>query len=179
MVGHDYGKKFVIVSDHLGVLNILPGEILATPDPLFIADRSGLKIAAEGLGVIAFYGQMWYGIEITVEYNAVMTGYKKGEETFGYLPSIDTLMSVGIPNRANQLNFSVYPNPASSVVQVVLPTSDFGQVRLLDISGRELFKMPINSEKVEIDTRKYPQGIYFIRVATQNGIGIKKIIISR
>lgn len=159
---------------------LLPGDVIINPMGDWSPEtRTGIKLSAEGLGVVAFYGQLMYSIEIIMTYKTVMIGYKKGEETYGFVPEVIDLVSVGTTDLSAPINFSVFPNPASSSIQVVWPSSESGKLEILDISGRELFTMPIHSEKVEIETGQYPAGVYLIRVETQNGVGVKKMVVSR
>src|SRR5690606_33110006 len=127
--------------------SVLPGDTLADPDPLspFLNGyRSGLKLAAEGLGIVAYSGKMWYTMEIIVEYTAVMTGYRKGEEVFVYIPTIDTLMSVGLEPRANQINFSVYPNPAADVLHILSDKANTTSGTIFNALGYEVAAFTLN-----------------------------------
>ena len=145
--------------------------------PQFEYEIAG-SVVGEGLGLISFFADL-QGFEGRTEVNYKLLGYVKGEEVAGFTPSIDELISVGLTNTNHALDFSVYPNPAANSLQIHMPTSDFGQLKIRDLSGRELYTMPINSENVKIETSKFPAGIYFIQIETQNGIGVKKVIVSR
>ena len=171
---------FVAYCSPWGANNLIPGDVLISPTYFQSGEyRNGLKLVAEGLGVVAYHGEWSYGLEVYMEYKATMIGYQKEEETYGYVPEVIDLMSVGVTDRSAQVNFSVYPNPASNSINILMPTSDFGQLRLFDISGRVLYTMPINSEISIVETAQFPSGVYFIQVETQNGIGVQKVIISR
>ncbi|NEN22530.1 T9SS type A sorting domain-containing protein [Cryomorpha ignava] len=154
----------------------IPGDTLYD---LFESYRDDFKMSAEGIGVVVYYGQFMYSIGPIATFKSFLTGYKKGEETYGYVPEIIDLISVGTADLSAPINFSVFPNPATSSIQVALPSSESGQLEIFDISGRVLFTMPLNSERVEMDINQYPPGVYLIRVETQNGIGVKKIVVSR
>lgn len=160
---------------------ILPGETLEIAnDYNYYSDipRQSAQSTVEGIGVVAFYNE-FIQFESSEGIKAKLIGYKKGEETMGFIPDVGAIMSVGIENAKKQIGFSVFPNPASNTINILMPTSGFGKLRLFDISGRVLYTMPINSEKSKIETGQFPSGVYFIQVETQKGIGVEKVIISR
>lgn len=59
---------------------------------------------------------------------------------------------------------SIYPNPSSSKISVVLPISKFNNYTIYDISGRATMRGLIanNLDKMEIDVSKLSNGIYLI-----------------
>lgn len=172
----EMNKDYVSYCEQFEINHFVPDDVVYN---LPTSYRDDFKMSAEGIGVVVYYGQFMYSMGMMATFKAIMTGYKKGEETFGYVPEVIDLISVGVSDRPSQVNFSVFPNPTSNVINILMPTSDFGKLRLLDISGRVLYTMPINSEKVKIETTQFPSGVYFIQVETQNGIGVEKVIISR
>ena len=86
-----------------------------------------------------------------------------------------------------QVSISVYPNPSSTHASVFFKTSQTGKayLRLYDMQGKLIKNiyegisekgMP---QKVEIDTGRFPPGIYVTRLQTSAGISEKKIVIKR
>jgi hypothetical protein len=74
-------------------------------------------------------------------------------------------------------NFSIYPNPANDAV-----TINFKNFTALSVVN--LFGQTIYSENIEglsstmLNTSEYANGVYFIKVDTNKGSGIQKVIVS-
>lgn len=77
-----------------------------------------------------------------------------------------------------QLDKSVklYPNPAKNKVQVSADT-EINTIEVFDIQGRLLYSIPAGSSKHEIDMSNRTSGIYFIRITTEFGSAVEKLII--
>ncbi len=92
------------------------------------------------------------------------------------------LVGVIDPNNSNQTqpSFSVFPNPSNSVFNLVLKDA-LGEVQLTvtDNMGREVlmehFSTTGNSART-IDMSGRTSGIYFLRVQTENGAGVVKLV---
>ena len=75
------------------------------------------------------------------------------------------------------LRFSMYPNPVSDVLTIQLPTgTEKAEVGVFDISGRLVSSKTISSNDASLDVQKFSKGIYIIRVATNNKIGVQRFI---
>lgn len=84
----------------------------------------------------------------------------------------------------HQLDFNVYPNPAKE--QVFLSIQNSGQkpeVDLVDATGR-IFTVPIIAQEraskewiLALDLNHISEGIYFLRVKTSVGTGVKQLVI--
>lgn len=77
-----------------------------------------------------------------------------------------------------QLDSSVklYPNPAKNKVQVSADT-EINTIEVFDIQGRLLYSIPAGSSKGEIDMSNRTSGIYFIRITTEFGSAVEKLVI--
>ena len=67
---------------------------------------------------------------------------------------------------------SVYPNPASDYIYV---KGDFKKATIINISGQRVLEGNTNP----INTSRLAEGIYFIKVETQNGNFTQKIMIKK
>jgi D-alanyl-D-alanine carboxypeptidase len=82
---------------------------------------------------------------------------------------------------------AVYPNPSSTHASIYFKTSTTGKtnLRLYDMQGKlikNIYEGILEKEmlqKVEIETGKYPPGIYVTRLQTSDGISEKRIVIKR
>jgi hypothetical protein len=84
-------------------------------------------------------------------------------------------VSLGISEN-NLLSFEMYPNPVSDVLNIQLPTStEKAEVSVFDYTGRLVSSKTISSNDTAIDVQKISKGIYMIRVAANNKIGVQRL----
>jgi hypothetical protein len=85
-------------------------------------------------------------------------------------------VTLGIPEN-KLLSFEMYPNPASDVLTVQLPTgTDKAEVSVFDYTGRLVSSKTISSNDSTLDVQNISKGIYIIRVATNSKIGVQRFI---
>ena len=85
-----------------------------------------------------------------------------------------TTTQTGISDVMNS-NVSLYPNPASQTVTI----SGFegeATVSIVDLNGREVYSTTANGT-VTVDVTGYAQGAYFVRIAGENTVAIRKLIV--
>jgi len=71
-------------------------------------------------------------------------------------------------------DISLLPNPTTGILQVICHASQVTSIEVFDIFGRnQLLLMPPEST---IDISHLNAGIYFVRITTENGTVMKKII---
>lgn len=73
----------------------------------------------------------------------------------------------------------VYPNPASSFVTIDSSDSLYTNIKLVelfDISGRLLQTNILNEEKMNLDISERANGIYFIKISSDKGQKVEKIV---
>ena len=88
-----------------------------------------------------------------------------------------TVTSTAGISENNLLSFEMYPNPVSDVLIIQLPTgTEKAEVGVFDISGRLVSSKTISSNDASLDVQKFSKGIYIIRVATNNKIGVQRFI---
>ena len=85
-------------------------------------------------------------------------------------------VSLGISEN-NLLNFEMYPNPVSDLLNIQLPTgTEKAEVGVFDYTGRLVSSKTISSNDTAIDVQQISKGIYMIRVATNIKIGVQRFI---
>lgn len=73
--------------------------------------------------------------------------------------------------KANPIN--IFPNPATDFITIESTDVNVDKVEIYDSNGR----LVLASKQMEIDLTKIPQGIYFIKINTQNGdIFMEKVV---
>lgn len=71
-------------------------------------------------------------------------------------------------------NFSVYPNPATSIIQVELPEGSMGNtLQIFSLVGKRVYSQTIVSDKFTLKVSELSKGVYFLQI---NG-AVKKIVI--
>ena len=85
-------------------------------------------------------------------------------------------VSLGISEN-NLLNFEMYPNPVSDLLNIQLPTgTEKAEVGVFDYTGRLVSSKTISFNDTAIDVQKISKGIYMIREATNTKIGVQRFI---
>ena len=101
--------------------------------------------------------------DIYFDYNApVSTGV--AETTFATLSNSIFLKDDSI---------SVFPNPTNSVVNINSKT-EILTIELYDVQGRILETLVGNNKKIDISDKT--NGIYFLKITTENGSKVERII---
>lgn len=80
--------------------------------------------------------------------------------------------SVGIDDMAEN-NVSVYPNPVADVLNISF-NGEIRYVEVYDLVGRMVQRIAGNVN--QISTNEMETGIYVVRVATENGVHVQKIV---
>jgi hypothetical protein len=88
----------------------------------------------------------------------------------------DLGMYVGIDDLNTVAETSVFPNPASDVVNVITG-SNLQKVRIMNNNGQEIFNRQVDGQTLQINTSDYQPGVYFMEIRTTNGVVTKKLVI--
>ncbi len=71
----------------------------------------------------------------------------------------------------------LYPNPASTSVTVDLSGLDAAVVTMVDLNGRVCGQWNVNGSTLTIDLSSYARGAYFVRIAGEQGVAIRKLVV--
>jgi hypothetical protein len=71
--------------------------------------------------------------------------------------------------------FMYYPNPVENVLTISY-SQNIKNIELFNIIGKQVLVKNINNKKSEIDLSKLPEGVYFVRVYSDDGSAVIKII---
>lgn len=75
--------------------------------------------------------------------------------------------------------FLVYPNPASSFVKIAGETKMIEEVGLYTMDGKIVWQKPVNDYQAEINTSSLPEGLYIVRVLSENHYSYIKLQVIR
>jgi hypothetical protein len=73
-------------------------------------------------------------------------------------------------------NIQIYPNPADSKLKITSKNLDIKRLTIIEPTGKILYSTKSFRNRDIINLEKYNSGIYFIRIETDKGIVIRKII---
>jgi hypothetical protein len=82
--------------------------------------------------------------------------------------------SNGIESSMTQNSISVFPNPATDNITVIIPQKV--TIEILNINGQIIKTMILDSGKTAVDIGDLSNGIYIIKAKTDKGVLIKKFI---
>lgn len=71
---------------------------------------------------------------------------------------------------------ALFPNPASTTV-TLSGLSGMEQVAIVDMNGREVYRVQANHQSLTIDLTGFAQGAYFVRITGEQQTAIRKLIV--
>ena len=83
----------------------------------------------------------------------------------GYYPSLN-LSTLNTETPELQLQVKVFPNPTKEVIYITHPTEQFFEVRITDISGKQILQRAHQKEQ-PLSVQTLTTGTYFITVTTK------------
>ena len=89
---------------------------------------------------------------------------------------IINVTSVGVFNTSTNKDISVYPNPSHSVITIESTGISINNLEMFDIYGRKVKELKVNNNKFNVNISELSKGIYFVKLKTDNGIIINKVI---
>lgn len=82
---------------------------------------------------------------------------------------------VGLNEAGEQAFVAIYPNPASTTLNLNANT-DISKVVITNSLGQVVYDSEVNLSTKQIDISQYEAGMYLVRVETDNGTAIQKLI---
>ena len=85
----------------------------------------------------------------------------------------DTMFQItGIP-KFNANDIKIYPNPSNGLFNIEILNSDYDSytIRIFDVLGSLIFNTQMSGSgnvKQQIDLTKYPKGMYFVSIESEN-----------
>ncbi|MBA3704485.1 MAG: T9SS type A sorting domain-containing protein [Bacteroidetes bacterium] len=86
-----------------------------------------------------------------------------------YATNITFCATTGVNKLSTANTFVIYPNPANDYIVIEGLNID-SKIELYDILGRKVFSQITNNSNTKIDVSEFNQGIFFLKVITQDGI---------
>ena len=120
-----------------------------------------------------FNGVSLYFCTLEVPASSVAAYQAHGE--WGKFKSIVAKGTLGQTDFSSPKEVMAYPNPFSDVITLELKEKNTVQVEMIDCTGKALLSQTLNPDG-RIETHHLTSGLYFLKVSSQNGSIIKKMI---
>lgn len=88
--------------------------------------------------------------------------------------SID--FTVGTPEMTEEVNISVYPNPATDHLNIISGV-EMNQVEIFNQLGQQVFSQVVKNNNFNLSTSGFNKGVYYIRITTAQGIATEKVMV--
>mgnify|MGYP001345681595 CR=1 FL=1 len=75
--------------------------------------------------------------------------------------------------------FSVYPNPATDMINVSFNETVNGTVSIVNIAGKEVLSATVNGAQTSISTAELSSGVYYVQVNNGNLTQVDKIVVKK
>ncbi|MFP9099921.1 T9SS type A sorting domain-containing protein [Flavobacterium sp. RHBU_24] len=86
-----------------------------------------------------------------------------------------TYALLNAPGFTKDASVKIYPNPAKNIVSIS-SESAIQSVQLFDVQGRLLEASSVNNVAASLDIASRANGIYFIKITTENGMKVEKLV---
>jgi hypothetical protein len=83
------------------------------------------------------------------------------------------------PSQINENSFSVYPNPASSVINIENTLSVQADIIITDLRGYAVYQGRMQQQSLTIPATEFKNGTYSVQFFTEKGVFSKTLIIAR
>lgn len=92
---------------------------------------------------------------------------------------IDNVTTEDVPTSTSAIGpdllIDVYPNPVSDLLYVTCAHSS-GEIRLIDSRGVVIDHQTLQEDRITVDMRDCPQGVYYLQLVTANGVLTRTIV---
>ena len=124
-------------------------------------------------------------IERGTYYYQVTSVYKRGEETCESEPAKSfnnpeedyIVVEVTKIDENGVKGMMVYPNPAKDMLNIT--AENMRRITISNVLGQVVYDQNVNSDNEIINMSQYEAGIYMVRIATENGIAVKRISVAK
>ena len=177
-----------------------PAPSLLNPDLLYVTVNrshipSGLTIEEQGEQLLLQWepavlaetynvyrnGELVAGGIAETEYACVADGEPSYYQVSGVLNGVESNLS----HKAYYARFAVdenvaaevtlFPNPTNNAVTV--KTEGLQEIAVYGVTGQQVFKAKADSNETTVSFSSLPDGVYYLRIATSQGILVRKVVL--
>lgn len=99
----------------------------------------------------------------------------EGANAFGNENQRFVIVEVTSINENNVSGLMIYPNPAKDNLTIM--AENMTRITVTNTLGQVVLDKSVNSDNEEINMSQYESGIYMVRIATENGVAMKKVTV--
>ena len=122
------------------------------------------------------------GLQEATTYDVYIQSVCNGDESDWLYFTFNT-SGVGVNEAFNNPNIKVFPNPASTYLDINIDIQEFntGTLRIMDMTGKLVQASAVQSNMNRIDLNNFTNGIYFVEIAQMDGeiMGRYKVVVSK
>ncbi|MEO5642186.1 MAG: T9SS type A sorting domain-containing protein [Bacteroidia bacterium] len=172
----DLSTLVVTGSSHLMEPHILPGNVLKFNFPdIWLIDSTADESNSHG----------WVTFRVTAKQN--LPNLTEISNTAGIYfdfnapvmtnTTLNTILDPASVNEISTNDVSVFPNPASSSVEIKFSKESNATFTLTDLAGKVVFTGKSQGRSARIDVSTLPQGVYLLNVVTEEGTSTHKVMV--
>lgn len=149
-------------------------------DPLFCDESCHLDYWTpspcynEGTGEIEIDGMIYYAPETDID------GEARPKNTYIDIGADEApfFVDVADANEFSGTNLVISPNPARDYFKLISkPAIDVLSTEIIDIHGKTVLLQKAGNNELSFDISDLPKGLYFVRLITNKGIEVKKLVV--
>ncbi len=117
--------------------------------------------------------------EGNIKFYAAVNNVNLNGDITGDQVVITSTASIGVlgVDEANRLEFSMFPNPSTNIVNIQLPTGvTKGTVQLFDYTGKLLITQEVTDVYQTINVKNLSKGIYLLKIAADGKLGAQQFV---
>jgi hypothetical protein len=135
-------------------------------------DRSGYSVSLSANGDIVAIGA------IDNDEKGNSAGHVRVFKVCTFPVSVEEKTIVSAAATKNQ--FTVYPNPTTGLFRIKANTNEAVQlVMVYNSVGELVMQQTVTNDEMELDLQNQPAGIYFVRMATENGYVSQRLLLQK
>ena len=100
----------------------------------------------------------------------------KDDDSSPVLIALHSETSLGTQSFTDSSALTIYPNPVNDIINISFPNETINQINIYDITGRLQKSKNGSSENEKIDIQDLPNAMYLVKVKTEKGSKIVKIV---
>lgn len=104
---------------------------------------------------------------------------ERNVSTIGNKCNLPQIVDIGFDNEATDVRFSIFPIPATSLINIISLTNDkTAIITINDIHGRCIDTYRVTNGEHKIDVSELVPGIYVLNLKSDQGVCTKKIVVN-
>ena len=109
----------------------------------------------------------------------VYVAFRHHDVTDMFWMKIDNLsVTAGTGVEDHELSTTIFPNPANNVLNINA-NCNINRVEVYNMMGQMVGMYDVNDMNTQINTMSFANGVYTVRIATENGMSTKKFTVAR